>query len=253
MTKPESITTPTTPEYDMYIYHVFDRKVGSTKNIKRRMSSQCIREGEFEILQTITAGALTYREIWEIEQEYSGLMGYKPENEGHWQTFYRTHTNPPANDPEAMAKLSAATKASMTPERRAKHSAATKASMTPERLARMSASMTGEKHPMWGKARSAETRSKISVAMSGENNPLWGKTPSSDTRAKISASKTGINNYNAKLANIYCYYTNKLIAENVVMSIWAKENGYHKSNLSGTATGRLKQTKGVYARYVKDT
>ena len=61
-----------------------------------------------------------------------------------------------------------------------------------------------------------------------------------------------------KMANIYDYATNTLIAENVIIGQWAKENGYDAPELSKTTRGdRTKPSsaknkikhKGIYAIY----
>jgi hypothetical protein len=49
--------------------------------------------------------------------------------------------------------------------------------------------------------------------------------------------------------NIYNYKTNKLIAQNISLTEWARNNNYNQGNLSSTARGERKQHKGVYAKY----
>lgn len=98
------------------------------------------------------------------------------------------------------------------------------------------------KENLTGIVRSNATKKKLSIHaksnLNGQANikyayeALKGKTP-----------------YNAKKANIYDYNTNKLIAENVVIGNWCKNNGYSQSHLSLTATGKRKQHKGLYATY----
>ena len=88
---------------------------------------------------------------------------------------------------------------------------------------------------------------------SGENNPNYGKSTSEDTRQK--QSKARLSRFEGKdhprsiLIDIYDYATDKIIAAGVVARTWAIENGYHQAHLSATARGKLKQHKGVYARY----
>ena len=53
---------------------------------------------------------------------------------------------------------------------------------------------------------------------------------------------------NLGLANIYTL-DGDVVAENVCVRVWARENGYHQGHLSATARGPLKQHKGIYARY----
>ena len=59
---------------------------------------------------------------------------------------------------------------------------------------KMSEAQTGEKHPMYGKHRSEETKKKISdnhADFSGESNPNFGKHFSEETKKKMSESRTG--------------------------------------------------------------
>jgi group I intron endonuclease len=46
---------------------------------------------------------------------------------------------------------------------------------TEETRAKISSSITGEKHPMFGKQHSEETRTKMSSLKVGEQNPMFGK------------------------------------------------------------------------------
>lgn len=106
-----------------------------------------------------------------------------------------------------------------------------------------------------GKSPSKETREKLSIAHKGKK----GKPHSKETKEKMSIALKGTNHPQAKLANIYCRYTNDLIAENIVISVWAKANGYHRANLCATAradkskpssTTNPHYHKGVYVVYV---
>lgn len=91
----------------------------------------------------------------------------------------------------------------------------------------------------------------IPPSMGGWNK---GQKTSEKTRLKQSSARKGrfggTKHPNSKLANIYYVEDNSLVAESVVISVWARENGYHQAHLSATATGKLKQHKGLYARYV---
>ena len=49
----------------------------------------------------------------------------------------------------------------------------------------------GEKHPMYGKHHSTETKDKISKSESGSNHWNWGKHHSDETRQKISNNQKG--------------------------------------------------------------
>lgn len=88
---------------------------------------------------------------------------------------------------------------------------------------------------------------------SGSNNPNFGKVTSKETREKQSKARVGKfcgkNHPRARLVNIFTT-ENVCIAEKVVIRVWAKENNYHQGHLVATAKGKLKQHKGIYARYV---
>ena len=81
-----------------------------------------------------------------------------------------------------------------------------------------------------------------------------GKLASKETRQKQSAARkgkySGVEHPRSKLANVYSAEADDIVAREVVISTWAKENGYHQAHLSATATGKLKQHKGLYARYI---
>lgn len=78
-----------------------------------------------------------------------------------------------------------------------------------------------------------------------------GTTPKNlEQLRKLATERIGIKHQNAKKANIYDYYTNKLIAENVAITTWCKENNYNQGNLCSTARKERPHTKGVYAVYV---
>lgn len=146
---------------------------------------------------------------------------------------------------------------------------------------------TGQKH-------SQETKDKLSKRFSGVNHNLYGKTHSEEAKARMSNShkgkkltpeqieklrkantgrrhssytkkllsdaKSGVNNYRAKLANIYDYRTNKLIAERVVIREWCRLNPFYgqaalartaRSDKSLPSTSKNPhQHKGIFAKYV---
>lgn len=78
------------------------------------------------------------------------------------------------------------------------------------------------------------------------------KTPET-TRGKQSKARVGrfggSSHPRAKLANIYDK-SGQCLAEQVVIRVWANENGYHQGHLAATATGKNKLHKGIYARYI---
>ena len=59
---------------------------------------------------------------------------------------------------------------------------------------KMSESVTGEKHPMFGKHHTEETRKKMSEAQTGEKAYWYGKHHSEESKQKMSESKSGENN-----------------------------------------------------------
>ncbi|AGE56555.1 GIY-YIG catalytic domain-containing endonuclease [Acanthocystis turfacea Chlorella virus NE-JV-2] len=61
-----------------------------------------------------------------------------------------------------------------------------------ETCMRISIAISGEKHRLFGKSHTEETRKKMSEKQSGENHPMFGKRITEKTRAKLS----GINNHN---------------------------------------------------------
>ena len=83
----------------------------------------------------------------------------------------------------------------------------------------------------------------FAAAKKAKIDAMTGVPRSEETKAKIAKAK-------CKTANIYCYETDELIAEKVVIYHWAKENGYYFGHFSSTARHRRNHTGGVYARYV---
>ena len=121
------------------IYHIRNVKVGSSCRLEARLKQQGYQVDDCEVLATIEANTLTYREVWETEQDYAVMKGFEPENEGNWKNFYKAHTNNNTNDPAVRAKMSEAQK--------------------------------GEKHHFFGKSLSDEHKAKLSEARKGSNNP----------------------------------------------------------------------------------
>ena len=64
----------------------------------------------------------------------------------------------------------------------------------------------------------------------------------------LSSRLKGAGNPSAKLTDIYCYYTNILIAENVNMTEWARENKVQAAHLSSTISGKRNHSGGFYAK-----
>lgn len=78
-------------------------------------------------------------------------------------------------------------------------------------------------------------------------------------KINYSISKQGDKHPKAKLANIYEYGTNKLIASNIIISEWCRHNGYDRNGLLQTIKGDITlppsrtnrcKYKNMYARYV---
>ena len=57
---------------------------------------------------------------------------------------------------------------------------------------KISESMTGEKHPLYGKRHSKETKIKMSESMKGENHPFYDKHFSDAHKKKLSLSHKGV-------------------------------------------------------------
>lgn len=118
----------------------------------------------------------------------------------------------------------------------------------------------GEDHPLYGTKRP----DSVKHAISNKNKARWaefdhprsGAVLSEVTKAKIGIANKGhkrsqgLKNAMAKLAEIYCFKTNVVIATGVCIAPWAKSNGYDQATLSATARGVCKQHKGIYARYI---
>lgn len=83
------------------------------------------------------------------------------------------------------------------------------------------------------------------IAIGGGNSPTLGRKCTDNC---IKALKKA----NSKNANVYRYGTDELIAENVIVSEWARENNCDKSCLCRTALKKegRKQHKGFYIRYI---
>ena len=115
-----------------------------------------------------------------------------------------------------------------------------------ETRAKLSSLAKGRKH-------SEETKNKMSKAAKGRKHL-------EKSELKMSVAASGSNNHRAKKANVYNYYTNELIAENVCITVWAKNNGYDQGTLSATAKAdrtspsrrkNCHHCKGVYITYVQ--
>lgn len=109
-----------------------------------------------------------------------------------------------------------------------------------------------------GRKHTPETKEKARIAKLG-NSWNVGRKHTDEAIARMkAAAKTGKAHHNAKLVNIFDYKTNKIIAENVVLSEWCKGDKALRSNLASTlkadrcknnARSNVLQAKGYYAQY----
>ena len=118
-----------------------------------------------------------------------------------------------------------------------------------------SIAMTGRNNPRYGVAMSSEHKAKISASNKGRKH-------SAEAKAKMSKIHKGTKHNLAKPANVYCYNSGELLASNVLVSLWCRENGQHSGNLHATAKAdrtkphnyktNPRHAKGAYAVYIKD-
>lgn len=93
--------------------------------------------------------------------------------------------------------------------------------LSDETKAKLSAAKKGKKPNNYGKPRSAEAKAKASIAMKG-------RKISEELKQKLST-------IHSKLANVYNYLTDELIASNVVVTHWCKDKKYTQGKLCMTA------------------
>lgn len=102
------------------------------------------------------------------------------------------------------------------------------------------------------KAHMYEIMSEKGKKLVGERNPMYGKSHSKKTRKliskKLSVITKGFGNANSKLTDIYEYGTDKLIAENVLLKEYCRQNNLQDGHMSATISGRRKHHKGLYAK-----
>jgi len=129
----------------------------------------------------------------------------------------------------------------------------------------------GAKCPMHGIGGHSEaTRKKMSKSHTGKKIPpevvakmvasrkLTPTPPWTEERKK---AISGLKNHKSKPVNLYCYHTDNLLYENVVIRQWAKEHNFSHSTLGKTLRAdhskpstkyNVRHCKGIYARYVVD-
>ena len=66
-----------------YIYHIFGKKVGCTKNVTQRMYQQGVKEGDYEIIEEHTNAKLASDREHELQIKH----GYKVDNIPYWKTL----------------------------------------------------------------------------------------------------------------------------------------------------------------------
>ena len=137
-----------------------------------------------------------------------------------------------------------------------KHSEETKKKMSASKKGLQS----GEKNPMFGKHHSEETKKKMSASKKGlqygEKNPMFGKHHSEETKKKISNAKKGKHRSEEtkkKLSKIVLQFTldGELIREWPSVSECGR-NGFNKGNVARCCRGELKQYKGFRWKYKEE-
>jgi hypothetical protein len=80
-----------------FIYHIFGKKVGCTKNVTQRMYQQGIKEGEYEVLEEHTNAKTASVRERELQEQYGYSVDKIP--------YYKTLKNQKkSTTPEAIAK-----------------------------------------------------------------------------------------------------------------------------------------------------
>lgn len=112
------------------------------------------------------------------------------------------------------------------------------------------------------RASTEEFKARMSEHLKGNKNMLgykWSEEAKNKVREASRKRNSGAGNPRAKPANIYNYETNELIASGVIITLWAKANGYTPQLLNKTARSNRHlpssdnnplQHKGVYAVYL---
>jgi hypothetical protein len=110
--------------------------------------------------------------------------------------------------------------------------------------------------PVWaGRKHTEETKRKLSEI----RKKVTGWNHTNETKAKMSNAKKGVTHHNAKPVNIYDYSTGKIIAANVVLRQWCKENNVNRAAMGLSckaditkkhSKNNVRYVKNMYARYV---
>ena len=120
-------------------------------------------------------------------------------------------------------------------------------SNNPITLQRMSEAQKGEKHPMYGKHHTEETKKKISENLKGENNHFYGKHHTEETKKKISEAHT--NGKHSKPVLQIDKDTNEVIAEFPSMAEVQRQLGFANIHISQCCNGKRKTCGGFKWRY----
>jgi hypothetical protein len=99
---------------------------------------------------------------------------------------------------------------------------------------------------------SKEVRKKLSenIKASWDREKQLGINRFENSTAEKRIGLSGLSNPRSKPANIYNAETGCLIADNVSLREWCRENGYAQSRLSMTARGETKHHRGLRAEYI---
>ena len=99
---------------------------------------------------------------------------------------------------------------------------------------------------------SKEVRSKLSrsIKASWDREKDMGVDRFANSTATKRIGLSGLSHPKSKPANVYSVETGLLIAENVSLRAWCRENGYTQSRLAMTASGKAKHHRGLRAEYI---
>ena len=118
-------------------------------------------------------------------------------------------------------------------------------SNNPITLQRMSEAQKGEKHPMYGKHHTEETKKKISENLKGENNPNYGKTFSEEHKKRIGEA-------NSKTVLQLDKQTGEVIREFPSTREVERQYGFANTHISACCLGKLKSAYGFRWKFATD-
>lgn len=125
---------------------------------------------------------------------------------------------------------------------------------TIEKVRKNHCDVSGEKHPMWGKHLSEETKKKISASLKGRPGYWKGKTFSEETRIKMSKSRSGFKHTEEtkQWMSERRYKPVKCIETGIIYKgakIASKETGVDNSDIGKCCKGKLKSAGGYHWEY----